>query len=291
MRIAALSVAVALAGCAAAPSPAEAPRAPASEAVRDVAAPAPETPAAPAPAAARTPAVKPKTVAELVGDKLAGEWCMRGGTGFGPFGSENALPSCSSIRVRVEDAAKSGDVESAVIVLEPAESFAEEERYLLLQRGEEVAVFFLAHGFSSGIGGFSHAIEVHKLESKHAWAAKIESGWHDADMGICAETGSVAEDVVVCTHGAEGFGCTQVPITRSDYDWSTKTKNGACGETKTKDLRTGYAMTAKIDGDSLEVRTRKGASFTHATPPPFAGRSPISRLVRQMPARRVPLRG
>lgn len=283
----------AVAGCAPASPPLAASRPTPAVSVEGAAEPsasAPSATAEQAPAEKAPPAATPKTVPEIIGDKLAGEWCMRGGTGFGAFGTENALPSCSAIHVFIEQAAKAGDIESAVIVLVPKNSFSEEERYLFLRRGDEIAVFFLVRGFSSGVGGFSHEIEITKLESKHAWAASVASGWHDSDMGLCAETGGDAEDIVVCTHDAAGFGCIQVPTARTDYAWSTMKKDGECGETKVKDVRTGFAMTAKVDGDSLEVRADKRASFTKATVAPFAGRAPISRLLHQLPAKRVPLK-
>lgn len=265
-------------------------------------APAPVVSAEPQPEVQPVQATKaepapPRTRPEVVGAELAKAWCARGGSGFGPVGTPEALPNCSKIVVTVAEQKNEGGLESAVIELRPEAMFSEEERYLYLRRGETEAVFFLVQGFSSGVGGFSHEIQLSNVrvadiagDEAVEWSAEIVSESHDSDMGICALHGSEHRDFVVCSSTSKSFECLQLPLVDVSFEeTASRDKAGECGPPKV--VRSGFAASVQTAKGDIRVEplpaSKMEGPITKPKPLPHRGKVDVVALTAKYPAKRV----
>ncbi|NUP06635.1 MAG: hypothetical protein HOW73_11325 [Polyangiaceae bacterium] len=282
-----------LAACAATPEvqtpdarPAPSPAAvPSADPVATTPEPAPVEPT-PAPAQEVVPTDSPEGVAK----RLAEVWRRDGGTFFSKSGvplGEDELPPAEDFTIEVVDERETGDLQTAVLVLRPKIPFGEEKQYLYIKRGGKVGTVELAHGFSSGVGGFSHYVVVRsdarerEGDSPVRWWAEVEVEQHDSDMGLCAENGSMQRDLVFCSAEPSKMRCLQVPIERSEYkEQGTRDKAGSCSARKVTNR--GYALDGKVDGSKIVLsprpRTELRRPFSQSLAPPFKGSQPIAGL-------------
>jgi len=285
-------------GCSARPSPvAIARRAPAGEPEPGLAALPLALPSVTPTETASSPALERRTLPHAIGERLAFDWCMRGGTSFSPFGSQDGLPACSAIGVTITDARTDGDLETAVIELRPQHLASEEERYLFLRSGETIGLFIIAHGYSAGIGGFSHSIALENVrvldvhgDTGLEWAAELALEEHDSDMGVCAQTGSERRELVLCTLEEGAFRCLQVPVVRNDYtERAAMSEGGECGPMRS--TRKGFVSTVSLERGVIRFgnvpSSQRLPPFTRPVAAPFRGRVAIETLLAAAPARRV----
>lgn len=144
-----------------------------------------------------------------------------------------------------------------------------EEVHLLIQSATGWDTVLLAENYSSGVGGFSHSIEVTASTVPDTlWAGVVENESHDSDLGDCRVTGASERSWVVC--GLEGGRprCAQVPLARESFEdvSSMLGREPDCAPPRV--TREGFSRLADFDGTTLRFKRDPLAQFSTKTKAP-----------------------
>ncbi|MFO0552278.1 MAG: hypothetical protein U0271_28080 [Polyangiaceae bacterium] len=225
-------------------------------------------------------------------DALAMLYCLNGGARFSPLGAAQSDDdrfyhplSCDEV-TRTITAADAG---TFLIDLMVAPSFAEESQYLYFP--DKRAAVFLSTGWSAGVGGFSHQLEMDPIKTGDVYGdhelelwTVASSSWLDDDMGSCERHGEMRRDLVLCTQDNGRFGCFALVLEQSSFYDVVAIPGGQPSECSVpRHLGEGFAQTAVVSRD-LVTLTPTGEVFQRPKAAPFTGQVSIAKLLERAKA-------